>query len=262
MLRPGNVHSADGWRELLSPIAARYERAGVRRYFRADAAFARPEVYEYLEAHSFLYAIRLPANDVVQREIDFLLTRPVGRPPRDPSSSITTSGIRLEAGTVPAGRGEGGMALRRTLPSRRIHCHEPDGSTRGGRALLQPARAQPSHGSRKASTALNWTRLSCHRFVCNQVRLLLFVLGYNLGNFLAQASLAQGAQALVAAKPPGQAHQNGREDCAARPADHLSIGRSSGIQGRVRHHPGPNQPITAGAGLTLCRGSRQHEVIG
>ena len=32
--------------------------------------------------------------------------------------------------------------------------------------------------------ALNWTRLSCHRFVCNQVRLLLFVLAYNLGNFL------------------------------------------------------------------------------
>ena len=100
MLRPGNVHSADGWRELLSPIAARYERAGVRRYFRADAAFARPEVYECLEAHSFLYAIRLPANDVVQREIE--PARSVARP-RDPSSSITTSGIRLEAGTVPGG---------------------------------------------------------------------------------------------------------------------------------------------------------------
>ena len=28
---------------------ARYERTGVRRYFRADAAFAKPEVYEYLE---------------------------------------------------------------------------------------------------------------------------------------------------------------------------------------------------------------------
>ena len=78
--------------------------------------------------------------------------------------------------------------------------------------------------------------------------------GVQPGQFPAQASLAQGAQALVAPKPPGQAHQNGREDCAARPADHLSIGRSSGVQGRVRHHPGPNQPITAGAGLTLCRG--------
>ena len=31
---------------------------------------------------------------------------------------------------------------------------------------------------------LNWTRLSCKRFVSNQVRLWLFVLTYNLGNFL------------------------------------------------------------------------------
>ena len=30
--------------------------------------------------------------------------------------------------------------------------------------------------------ALNWTRLSCHRFVANRVRLSLFVLAYNLGN--------------------------------------------------------------------------------
>ncbi len=32
--------------------------------------------------------------------------------------------------------------------------------------------------------ALNWTRLSCQHFVSNQVRLALFVLAYNLGNFL------------------------------------------------------------------------------
>ena len=31
---------------------------------------------------------------------------------------------------------------------------------------------------------LNWTRLSCHKFVANQARLQLFVLAYNLGNFL------------------------------------------------------------------------------
>ena len=40
--------------------------------------------------------------------------------------------------------------------------------------------------------ALNWTRLSCHRFVCNQVRLLLFVLAYNLGNFLRRLALPRG----------------------------------------------------------------------
>ena len=37
--------------------------------------------------------------------------------------------------------------------------------------------------------ALNWTRLSCKRFVSNQVRLWLFVLAYNLGNFLRRLAL-------------------------------------------------------------------------
>jgi len=40
--------------------------------------------------------------------------------------------------------------------------------------------------------ALNWTRLSCHKFVANQVRLWLFVLAYNLGNFLRRLVLPEG----------------------------------------------------------------------
>lgn len=48
--------------------------------FRADAAFAKPELYEALEERDVKYAIRLPANDNLQRDIAELLTRPVGRP--------------------------------------------------------------------------------------------------------------------------------------------------------------------------------------
>jgi hypothetical protein len=44
-LRSGNVHSADGWRHVLGPVVARYKTRKIRRYFRADAAFANPEVY-------------------------------------------------------------------------------------------------------------------------------------------------------------------------------------------------------------------------
>ena len=77
-LRPGNVHSADGWRALLEPVIARYRGRMKRRYFRADAAFANPEVYELLEAEGYKYTIRLPANAVLQESIAWLLTRPVG----------------------------------------------------------------------------------------------------------------------------------------------------------------------------------------
>ena len=36
---------------------------------------------------------------------------------------------------------------------------------------------------------MNWTRLSCQHFLSNQVRLALFVLAYNLGNFLRRLAL-------------------------------------------------------------------------
>ena len=80
-LRSGNVHSAHGWKEVVEPVVARYRGKFKRRYFRADAAFANPEVYEFLEAEGFKYAIRLPANQILQEKIGYLLKRPVGRPP-------------------------------------------------------------------------------------------------------------------------------------------------------------------------------------
>jgi hypothetical protein len=47
-LRSGNVHSADGWRAVLEPVVTRYRDIVKRLYFRGDAAFANPEMYEFL----------------------------------------------------------------------------------------------------------------------------------------------------------------------------------------------------------------------
>jgi hypothetical protein len=82
-LRPGNVHSADDWKNVFKPVVSR-DRGNVSRiYFRADAAFATPAVYEFLEAERIKYAIRLPGNQVLQERIGYLLKRPVGRPPNE-----------------------------------------------------------------------------------------------------------------------------------------------------------------------------------
>ncbi len=51
--------SADDWESVLKPVVVRYKERKVQLYFRGDAAFASPKVYEYLEAEGFLYAIRL-----------------------------------------------------------------------------------------------------------------------------------------------------------------------------------------------------------
>jgi len=47
---------------------------------------------------------------------------------------------------------------------------------------------------KEGKNAVNWTRLSCHDFTDNQVRLQLFVLAYNLGNFLRQAVLPRSVR--------------------------------------------------------------------
>ncbi len=82
-LRPGNVHSAHGWRGVLEPVVTGYRGKRLKRFFRGDAAFALPDIYEFLEAEGFGYAIRLPANTILQGNIAHLLKRPVGRPPKD-----------------------------------------------------------------------------------------------------------------------------------------------------------------------------------
>jgi hypothetical protein len=83
-LRPGNVHSAEGWEELLLPEIERQQRMSKEVAFRGDAAFAKPEIYEALEERVVKYAIRIPSNDHLERDIADLLVRPVGRPSHKP----------------------------------------------------------------------------------------------------------------------------------------------------------------------------------
>jgi len=47
---------------------------------------------------------------------------------------------------------------------------------------------------KEGKNAVKWTRLSCHDFVDNQVRLQLFALAYNLGNFLRRLALPRSVQ--------------------------------------------------------------------
>ncbi len=83
-LRPGNVHSAEDWEQLLLPEIERQQKQGNEVVFRADAAFGKPEIYDALEERGVKYVIRIPGNDNLERDIAELLTRPVGRPSHKP----------------------------------------------------------------------------------------------------------------------------------------------------------------------------------
>jgi hypothetical protein len=100
-LRPGNVHSADGWESVLKPVVSRYRGKLSRIYFHADASFANPEVYGFLEGERIKYAIRLPTNRVLQERIGYLLRRPVGRPPNEVRRSYANFTYQAGSWTKP-----------------------------------------------------------------------------------------------------------------------------------------------------------------
>jgi len=194
MLRPGNVHSAERWREILETIVERYQKRRMRLLFRADAAFAKPEVYEYLEPRDIGYAIRLPANEVLQEHIKHLLKRPVGRPPK--KSIIWYHDFRYQAGSW--------NRPRRVVA--KVEWHRGELFPRVGFIVTNLSakakgvvhfyngRGTAEQWIKEGKYALNWTRLSCHRFVANQVRLQLFILAYNLGNFLRRLGLPKAVK--------------------------------------------------------------------
>ena len=101
VLRPGNVHTADGWKEFIEPILERYLKMAARLLFRADAAFAKPELYEHLESKRIGYAIRLPANEVLQKEIAHLLVRPPKWSSRKPIVSYHYFAYQAQSWNVP-----------------------------------------------------------------------------------------------------------------------------------------------------------------
>lgn len=99
-LRPGNVHSAEGWDQVLLPEIERQQRQGKDVVVRADAAFAKPDLYEALEKLGVKYAIRIPSNDSLEQAVSGLLRRPVGRPSHKPVVRFQSFRYQAERWTI------------------------------------------------------------------------------------------------------------------------------------------------------------------
>jgi len=193
-LRPGNVHSAEGWEELLMPEIERQQKLSKEVAFRADAAFAKPEIYEALESRGVKYAIRIPANENLERDVAELLPRPVGRPSHKPivwykgflykAASWTTA--RRVVAKVEHHAGElfpriGFIVTNLETPSRAV-------------VRFYNKRGTAEQWIKEGKQAVKMTRLSCHRFRSNEVRLRLSVIAYNLGNLWRRLVLPKGIE--------------------------------------------------------------------
>ena len=163
-LRPGNVSSADDWDELLAPEIDRQQVQGKRVAFRADAAFARPAIYEALEARGVQYAIRIPANKNLELAIEDVLFRSPGRPSRTPLVRYKSVQYQADSWTTP----------RRVVA--KVEHHVGELFPRVGfivtnlplpnRAVVRfyNKRGTAEQWIKEGKQAAHWTRLSCHRF--------------------------------------------------------------------------------------------------
>ncbi len=170
-LRPGNVHSAEDWDELLLPEIERQQAEGKQVTFRADAAFAKPEIYEAMEERGVDYVIRIPANKSLELEIEDILFRPPGRPNAKPLvryksfryQAESWSKARRVVAKVEHHQGElfprvGFVVTSMSLPSRSV-------------VRFYNKRGTAEQWIKEGKQATHWTRLSCHRFRSNEVRL-------------------------------------------------------------------------------------------
>lgn len=154
------------------------------------AAFALPDLYEFLEAEGYKYVIRLKANSVLQQRIAHLLKRPAGRPPnhvqRFHASFTYQAGSwsrkRRVVAKVEWHPGElyprvGFLVTNLTRPANRV-------------VAFYNQRGTAEQRIKEGKNAVRWTRLSCHAMKANAVRLQLHALAYNLASFLRTLALA------------------------------------------------------------------------
>ena len=227
------MHSAAGWRPVLEPVVARYRGTVKRLFFRGDAAFASPEMYEFVEAEGIGYTIRLPSNQVLQGRIRYLLKRPVGRPPQEVRRYFASFGYQVQSWNKP----------RRVVA--KVEWHPGELYPRDGfiiTNLARPAervvafynqRGTCEQYIKEGQNAIKWTRLSYRTFAASTVRLQLHALAYNLGNFMRTL----------------EADQDRRQGRQPRALRCLPDGRGRGAATDVRRHPVADRPA-AGPSMT------------
>ena len=138
--------------------------------------------------------IRLKSNAVLYEKVEPLLTRPVGRPPKKPI--VLYHSFRYQAASWDISR--------RVIAKIEWHAGELFPRVNfvvtnlrwksSNVVRFYNKRGTAEQWIKEGKYALNWTRLSCHDFVDNQVRLQLFALAYNLGNFLRRLALPRSVK--------------------------------------------------------------------
>jgi Transposase DDE domain group 1 len=211
--------------------------------------FTGYELYEALEERDVKYAIRLPANDNLQRNIRELLTRPVGRPSHQPVFRFKSFLYQAASWTI----------ARRVVAKVEFHCGKlfprvgfiVTNLELDNRAMVRfyNKRGTAEQWIKESKQAVALTRLSCHRFRANEVRLWLSLIAYNLGKLVAPAGVARADRKVVAnqlAATVGQDRRTAHPTCALLL---VAAGGESSHAAAVRGHAGEDRDAAVAGGI-------------
>ncbi len=196
VLRTGNTHASRGAVAILRRIVTRLRRAwpSVNIELRADAGFAVPRVYEYCEAEGIHYAIGLITNARLEKLAKPLLDRArwryedEGRKTRLLAESFYRAGswdhnrrVIYKAEVMDQGTNTRFVVTNKYDKPAKLY----EWYTRRG---------ETENRIKDFKLALRADRLSCHRFLANQFRLLMHAAAYWLLDVLRSKLVKAGVE--------------------------------------------------------------------
>jgi hypothetical protein len=206
-LRAGNSHPGKGVAGLLRWLFWRLKRAfpGVRIILRTDAGFALPEILQVCERSAVGYAIGFARNAVTERKIAPLLEQArlqwvqTGQKARlfddvyyAASTWDSPRRLVMKAEWLPKGPNPRFVLTNLELPPQALYD-----------SFYVKRGADSEHRIKEFKLGIQADRLSCHKFIANQFRLLLAQAAYIL--LLAIRQAAKGTQFATAQVPRLQA---------------------------------------------------------
>jgi hypothetical protein len=198
VLRPGNAHGARGAVAILKRLvrALRTRWPGVAIEVRADSGFAVPELYAWCDQEGITYTIGLVPNPKLEALAAPLLATAQAQ------QALTGAKVRL-AGEA-AYRAKSWPAPRRVIYKAEALAEGPNTrfvvTSRPDPPLalydFYVARGEPENWIKDLKRACFADRLSDHRFVANQFRLVLHAAAYWLLDTLRRWLVAAGTERL------------------------------------------------------------------
>jgi hypothetical protein len=195
LLRAGNTHASNSSVAMLRRMVGRLRERwpGVHIEMRADAGFAVPAIYDYCESEGITYTIALITNERLKEMAGDLLEEA-----REEHERTAHKAKLFGEGTYQAASWE---KKRRVVYKAEVM---EQGTNR--RFVLTTRSDQPKalyEFYARRGEAENWMkdfkvhvkadRLSCHRFIANQFRLLLHACAYWLMDILRRKLIERGA---------------------------------------------------------------------